>query len=199
MIRRKSFLLSLLLLPYLIWMIAAAFSLFLIVPILYAIAIPILLLGGELAPIGEVLGAIVRIAAAYTFGITTWGVPYALFASVFLFWSRNKSIKKIGSALICSPIILASIAVAVVMILDLFPRFSPRIIRSVEDWQDLQLISFRGVVICLAYGYILVGIGIVGYRLLDRRKFFKSESDNPQSIPASDTIPSSDNFRNGAS
>jgi hypothetical protein len=187
MIKRKNFLLSLLLLPYLVW------------PLLYVIGIPVVLLGGDFAPFGEALVAAVGITAVYTFGIVIWGVPYTLFAISFLFWSKNKSIKKTYSALIGSPLILAFIAVAVVMIIGLFHRFSPGKVPLLADWQNLGLISLHGAVLCLVYGYILVGIGIVGYRLFDHLKFFKSESETPQSMSGLDTIPSGNNFKNGAS
>ena len=181
------------------WLIAAAFSLFLIWPLLYGIAIPVVLLGGDFAPIGEVLVAMLGTAAVYTFGITSWGLPYALFAILFLSWSRNKSIKMTSLGLICSPIIIAFMAVAVVMLLWLFPRFAPRIIQSLEGWQKLQVFSFRTAIICLVYGYILVGGGAVGYRLLDHFKFFKSETEAPQNMSGADTNPLGNHSTKGMS
>ena len=199
MIKRQYFLLSLLLLPYLAWVIAAVFSLFLVWPLLYAIGIPVSLLGGDLTGISEALVATVKITSAYTFGVAIWGMPYTLFAIIFLIWSRNKSIKRTYTALILSPIILALIAIAVVMLLGFLHRLSPDELPLLEDWQSLQIISLRAAVICLVFGYILVGIGIVGYRLFDYRKLFINESEIPRSISGSDTIPSGDNFKDGAS
>jgi len=85
------------------------------------------------------------------------------------------------------------------MIIGLLHRLSPSEVPLLEDWQSLGLILLGVAVGCLAYGYVLVGIGIAGYRLFDYLKFFISEAELPPRLSDLDTVPSDDNLKNGSS
>jgi len=199
MMKPKTFLLLQLLLPYLIWIMAAVFSLFLIWPLIYTIGIPISFLTEGIPILGKFLGALYSFVLAYVFGIVFWGVPYTLFAVGFFFWSKNKSTKKTYSALLYSPLLLAFIPAVGLMILGLFSRIISGKIPPLEDWKNLGLISLLGAALCLIYGYIFVGVGMAGYKLFDYLKLFKSESEISKDISDLDTIPSSDNIKSEAS
>ena len=173
----KTFLQSLLLLPYLIWIVAAIFSMFLIWPLLYTIGIPIAFLAEGIPILGKILGAVYGFIVAYVFGVVFWGLPYTLFAAGFFLWSKNKSTERTYSALIYSPLVLALISAAGIMIVALAFRFASGKFPPLEDWRNLGLISLSGAALCLIYGYLFVGFGIVVYRLFIHRKLLKNESE----------------------
>jgi len=198
MMKPKTFLVSLLLLPYLIWVMAAVFSLFLIWPLIYTIGIPISFLTEGIPILGKFLGALYSFVLAYVFGAVFWGAPYTLFVIGFFFWSKNKSTQKTYSSLLYSPLLLGFIAAVGLMILGLIFRFASGKIPPLEDWKNLGMISLPGAALSLIYGYIFVGVGIAGYKLFDFLKLLKSESEISQDISDLDTIPSSDNSKGEA-
>lgn len=194
MIKPKTFLLSLLLLPYLVWVVAAVFSLILIWPLIYTIGIPISFLTESIPILGKSFGLLYSFILAYVFGIVFWGLPYTLFVIGFFFWSKNKSTKKTYSSLLYSPLLLALIPVVGLMSLGLFSIASGKTL-PLENWRNLGLISLLGVALCLIYGYIFVGLGMAGYKLFDFLKLLKSESEISQDISGLDIPPSDDNFK----
>ena len=127
MIKPKTFLLSLLLLPYLAWVVAAVFSLILIWPLIYTIGILVSFLTEDIPILGKSLGVLYSFILVYVFGIVYWGVPYTLFAIGFFLWSKNKSSKKTYSTLLYSPLLLAFIPVVGLMSLGLFSIASGKI------------------------------------------------------------------------
>jgi hypothetical protein len=177
MMKAKTFLQSLLLLPYLVWVAAAVFSMVLIWPLLYTIGIPIAFLAEDIPILGKIFGALYGFIIAYVFGVVFWGLPYTLFAAVFFLWSKNKSTEKTYSALLYSPLVLALISAVGIMIVALAFRFMSGKFPPLEDWRNLGLISLSGAALCLIYGYLFVGVGAVGYRLCIRRKLLKNETE----------------------
>ncbi|GEM_PF-2023748 len=181
----KSFLLFLLLLPYLIWVMGAIFSLILIWPLIYTVGL-LFALVTEVIPVlsvlGKFFGAMYFFILIYVFGIVFWGVPYTLFSIVFLFWSKNKSTKKIYASLFYSPLLLAFIVSVGLMMLGLISRSAFGRILSLEDWKNLGLLALLGATLFLIYGYAFVGIGMAGYKYFDSRKLFKSETDSSGDI-----------------
>ncbi|MBX3038923.1 MAG: hypothetical protein KF758_18575 [Anaerolineales bacterium] len=179
----KSFLLSILFLPYLIWVLAVIFSLFLVWILIYTI--------GLIPGVANLLLALYAFAAVYAGGGIFAGIPYTFFVVGFLFWSKNKSEKNIYSALIYSPLIVAFISALVLITIGLISRFASGIFPPMKDLINLGQISLFGVVLILIYGYILVGVGIVGYKTFDSRKWLKRDNEAPQD--ALDNIPTKNN------
>jgi hypothetical protein len=177
MMRAKTFLQSLLLLPYLVWVIAAVFSMILIWPLLYTIGIPIAFVAEGMPILGKILGVVYGSIIVYVFGVVFWGLPYTFFATVFFFWSKNKSTQKTYSALIYSPLVLALISAAGIMILALAFRFASGKIPPLEDLRNLRLISLSGAALSLIYGYLFVGFGVAVYKFFMRRKLLKNEAE----------------------
>src|SRR5688572_30295948 len=129
----RTFLLSLLLLPYLIWVAATVFSLFLVWILIYTI--------GIIPGVGNLLLGVYGFSTVYSFGIVFWGVPYTIFALGFFLWSKNKSSKKTYSTLLYSPLLLACIAAAAIMIFGAAFRLASGKFPPLEDWKNLGLIS----------------------------------------------------------
>jgi hypothetical protein len=179
----KTFLLSLLLLPYLIWVLAAIFSFFLIWILIYTI--------GLIPGVGDILVALGGFAGVYVGGFIIAGIPYTLFVIVFFFWSKNKSAQKTYSVLFYSPIFLALITSVGITIVGLAFRLVAGKIPPLEDWRNFGLISLLGSALCLVYGYIFVGIGMAGYKLFDHLKLFKKETETQEDIEVN-AAPSND-------
>jgi hypothetical protein len=80
------------------------------------------------------------------------------------------------STLLYSPVVLALIFSIGIMILGLSFRLAAGILPSLEEWRNLSLISLLGSVLFLVFGYGFVGVGVVGYKLLNHRKLLKDEN-----------------------
>src|SRR6266508_1494527 len=90
--KRKTLLLLLLFLPYLIWLAAIPF------------------IG---LPFDSVLHTLTAgFSIVYTFGIIFWGIPYTTLVIGLSFWSKNKSAKELYDVLAQSPLLLAWITLA---------------------------------------------------------------------------------------
>jgi len=168
-VKAKTFLLVTLLLPYIVWVIAAIYSLILIWPLIYTV--------GLIPGVAQILGAIYGVGFAFVIGIVFWGVPYTVFAIIFFFWSKNKPVQKIYSTLLYSPMMLALMSSIGIMILGLAFRLAAGKIPSLEEWKNLGLISLLGAGLCLLYGYFFVGAGVVGYKLLKHLKLVKDNME----------------------
>lgn len=182
----KSFLLSLLLLPYLGWAIAAVFSLVLVWPILYGFGIFAVLLNEIFPSLGTLeafryfgwfLKALVGITFAYFLTVVFWGVPYTIIVISMFIWSKNKSTEQTYKALFYSPCLLALLSVAGILSVFLISRISLGAQILQEDWRNIGLISLLITTLCLVCGYFFVGLGMVGYKLLSLRKILKSEDE----------------------
>jgi len=157
----KTLLLSLLFLPYLIW----------------AIAIPFMAL-----PTKSILQGIVNdFSIVYTLGIVFWGIPYTILVIGVLLWSRKKSAKEVYGVLSQSPLWLALITVAELLIVYLYwvltseIRFSP-----LEDLGNLVVYSFVAMFTIFIYGYVFVFLSKGVYRVFEHLKWIKDEEEVSQ-------------------
>src|SRR5688572_2681576 len=138
-----------LLLPYFVWVIAAAYSFLFIWPLIYSI--------GIIPGVAQILVAMYGVGSALVLGIVFWGVPYTVFVVAFLLWSRKKSVQKTSSALLYAPPFLALICSPGLMILGLTFSLADGKLPPLEDWRNLGLISVLAAALCLLYGYLFVG------------------------------------------
>jgi hypothetical protein len=171
----KILLIVLLFMPYLIW----------------AIAIPLMAL-----PTKSVLQGIVNtFSIVYTFGIVFWGIPYTIFVIGVLFWSRNKSAKEVYAVLSQSPLWLALITVAELLIAYLYLvvtseiQFSP-----LEDLGNLVVYSFVAMFAIFIYGYAFVFLSKSVYRAFEHLKWINDEEGISQETSSFDTESSTSNF-----
>jgi hypothetical protein len=88
----KTLLLSLLFVPYLIWLVTTRLT-------------------G--LPLDTFLHSFIAgVSIIYAFGIIIWGIPYTTLVIWLLFWSRGKSAKELYEMLSRSPLLLAQITLA---------------------------------------------------------------------------------------
>ncbi len=152
----KTLLLLLLFLPYLIWVIAIPF-----------VALPTK---------STLQGIITGFSIVYTLAIVFWGIPYTVLVIGVLFWSRKKSAKEVYAILSQSPLWLALLTVAELLIVYLYwvltseIRFSP-----LEDLGNLLVYSFVAMFVIFIYGYAFVFLSKAVYRAFERRKWLKDE------------------------
>ena len=174
MIKPKTLLLSLLFLPYLIWVVAARF------------------MG---IPLDSFLNTLVAsFSIVYAIGIAFWGVPYTVMVIGTLVWSRNKSEKEVYMALSRSPRLLAVITaicfflVYWYLVLTSEIRFSP-----IEDLFNLVWYSLLAMLGIFIYGYVFVFLSKGIYKVFEHFKLIKSEDVSLQSESIlSQKSPSSD-------
>ena len=75
------------------------------------------------------------------------------------------------------------------MILGLTFSLADGKLPPLEDWRNLGLISVLAAALCLLYGYLFVGAGAIGYKLLHFLKLIKGESEVSQDASDLGTIP----------
>jgi len=174
--KSKTLLLSLLFLPYLIW----------------AVAIPFMAL-----PTKSILqGIVTGFSIVYTLGIVFWGIPYTVLVIGVLFWSRKKSAKEIYAVLSQSPLWLALITVAELLIVYLYwvvtseVRFSP-----LEDLGSLVVYSFVAMFAIFIYGYIFVFLSKGIYKAFERLKWIKDDGGISQDTSSYSPGSSTSNFK----
>jgi hypothetical protein len=80
-VKAKTFLSFMLLLPYIVWVVAAIYSLMLVWPLMYTV--------GLIPGVAQVLTATAGVGTVFVFGIVFWGIPYTGFAIVFFYWSKK--------------------------------------------------------------------------------------------------------------
>jgi len=176
LMKPKTLLLTLLFLPYLIWVIALPFM--------------------ALPTKSTVLGILTVFSIVYTFGVIFWGIPYTILVIAVLFWSRKKSAKDVYAVLSQSPLWLALITVAELLIVYLYEvltseiRFSP-----LEDLGNLVVYSFVAMFAILIYGYVFVFLSKGIYRAFERRKWIKDEEGISQDSSSFDIESPSSNFK----
>ncbi len=121
-------------------------------------------------------GIITGFSIVYTLAIVFWGIPYTVLVIGVLFWSRKKSAKEVYAILSQSPLWLALLTVAELLIVYLYwvltseIRFSP-----LEDLGNLLVYSFVAMFVIFIYGYAFVFLSKAVYRAFERRKWLKDE------------------------
>ena len=172
MIKPKTLLLSLLFLPYLIWVIAARFM---------------------VLPLDSFLNTIVAsFSIVYALGIAFWGVPYTILVIGMLIWSRNKSAKELYMSLSHAPRLLAAITAVSFFIIYWYLVITSEIRSSlIEDFFNLVWYSLLAMVGIFIYGYFFVFLSKGIYKAFEDFELIKSEdvSFQSESILSQDSPP----------
>lgn len=147
-----------LLTPYIIWLVLAgsislysnAFAATPSSPIMDAIAMPIFI---------------------YVVGVLLWGIPYSLLAIILGIWSRNQEARRIARIFAFSPPALALLIIIQVVILFLLDgdSISP----------DFGSIILMLSILSIVYGYIIIGIIMGIYKILNRGGYVKDKEETP--------------------
>ena len=157
----KPVLLTLLFLPYLIWVLAVPFITMRLDSTLQSI--------------------IAMFSIVYTIGIVFWGIPYTILVIGILFWSRNKSAKEIYALLSRSPLLLALITAAEFFIAYCYFVITSKIAFSpLADFFTLIWYSLLAIVGIFVYGYAFMFLSKGLYKTFEHFKIIKNEEDISQ-------------------
>ena len=172
MIKPKTFLLTSLLLPYLIWLIS-------FIP--FSISHD---LTKDYPTLDFLLGLSTFFSLAYTFGVVFWGIPYTTLVIGLLIWSRNKSVKRVYTALFYSPLLMVPVTMAGFLIVFFYSVImsEPRIPLLLINVLSFVWFSFTAAIFITVFGYFFVGISAGAYQMLKYLKVIKSEEEITQNI-----------------
>jgi hypothetical protein len=171
MIKPKTFLISFLFLPYLLWVVSVPLMLLRLDSFLHTI--------------------IASFSIVYNFGIAFWGIPYTTFVLGVLIWSRGKSAEELYAVLSRTPILLAQITLAEFVLANFLVGIFALAFAAISgeghkiDFLELiggsfgsfflALIAILGVLI---YGYPFMFLGKAAYGIFKNRRWFKKDDKN---------------------
>jgi hypothetical protein len=149
-----------LLIPLLIWVILT------LVEFVYNLAIPADLRSSASMTVFSILEIIIMF---YVFGILFWFLPYVVLSIALLFISFRSRLRMLQYLFILSPVAMAILAMAEGAIITLSIKDS--IMPSADSLSNFIAsagFSLMMGILALAWGYVCVGIGFGGFKLLQR-------------------------------
>jgi hypothetical protein len=156
---RKTLLLVLLGLPYLIWLVAIPLS--------------------GMQSDSVVFSLASGLSFVYLFGIIFWGIPYTTLVIGMLFWSRNKSAKEVYNGLSQFPLWLALVALVEFLIVFLYWELTSgnqvSLLEFVEGFFGTIGYSLMAMFGIFIYGYAFVFVSKGIYRVVERQNWFKDQ------------------------
>lgn len=129
--------------------------------------------------------ALTLFLASYVFGVIIWIFPYLFLTLILFLWSFIGRARTMLNAFALSPIAMALLTIAVVIIMELGgnsggvlnnPNGTLNRLGGFDNWSSIILV-FVGI--ALVWGYICVGIGYGLYRFLKHREIIRDEEILP--------------------
>ena len=114
---------------------------------------------------------LVGVVSFYTIGIFLWGIPYTILAVGLLLWSINKPALTIYKLFFFSPFLLSILMVCEIALISFWPPQVPSFESIMEFLSSIPVV----VIPSLIFGYGLVGIGIIIYRIIKHKNLVKAE------------------------
>ena len=164
-----------LLIPLLIWVI------FLLVELLINAVIP-----DDLRPDGptSLFGIVEIVLLYYVIGILVWFIPYLILSIALLLISFKSRLEVLKYAFVLSPFAMTILVMTEVTILSLATAGDA--VPSMDfasSFKEATGINLLVGILALVWGYICVGLGIGGYKLLQHFGMIKAEAEiQPQII-----------------
>ena len=158
---RKTLLLLLVGLPYLIWLVAIPLS--------------------GMQSDSVIFSLTSGLSFVYLFGIIFWGIPYTTLVIGILWWSRNKSAKKVYNVFSQSPLWLALVTLVEFLIVFLYWELTSgnqaSLLEFVEGFFGTIGYSLMAMFGIFIYGYVFVFVSKGIYQVVERQKWFKDEEE----------------------
>lgn len=127
-------------------------------------------------------GWLVIFFAFYIFGIIVWIIPYILLSAILFFWSFISQARIALKVFALSPLAMTVLTIAALNLLALNPMGDAAIVANPAMDQDYINFNIMGAAFALIWGYICVGIGYGGYKLMERRSIIRDEG-TIESVP----------------
>lgn len=121
------------------------------------------------------------LAAVYLIGIFFWFVPYTILALGLWIWSLHRQANTIVRGTALSPFILAALILLEINILSIVTGGLDSYL-SGSGAADFLALNGLAVVFTLAAGYLCVGIGFGGYKILQALKIIPEPRAEPRPI-----------------
>ena len=150
---------SLLLIPYVAWVIA----------LLFAYSTSALAENSYIT--NSFFDAIVGVASFYTIGIFLWCIPYTILAVGLLLWSIKKSPSTIYKMFVFSPFLLSILMIFEIALVSFWPPQTTSFEGIVEFLSSILVV----VIPSLIFGYGLVGVSAILYKAIKHLSLIRTE------------------------